>query len=73
MNEGIVTQKQVDQLSTLYSNEMDSKDKKSFSETRKKIEENIDMHRENLTYMDLEYININRMLHIVWEFWRNNR
>lgn len=23
-----------------------------------------------MTYLDPEYININRLLHIVWEFWR---
>ena len=73
IKEGIVTQPQIDKISTLYTHQMTGEDKATFSEARKKIEENIDLHRENLTYMDQEYININRLLHIVWEFWRQNR
>ena len=28
------------------------------------------MHRENLTYLDPEFINIQRLLQIVWDYWR---
>jgi len=46
----------------------EAKDK--FSETRKQIEENIDLYREDLTFLDPYSIQINRLLHIVWEFWK---
>jgi hypothetical protein len=29
------------------------------------------MHRENLTYLDPEFINIQRLLQIVWDYWRS--
>jgi len=73
IRDGIVTQPQIDKISTHYTYNMTNEDKSSFQEARKKIEENIDLHRENLTYMDQEFININRLLHTVWEFWRQNR
>ena len=50
---------------------MITEEKNKFSDIRKQIEENIDMYRENITYLDPDYININRLLQIVWEFWRN--
>jgi hypothetical protein len=28
------------------------------------------MYRDNLTYIDQEYINIQRLLQIVWDYWR---
>jgi hypothetical protein len=73
IQEGVVTQAQIEKISTLFSHRLTSEDRAAFSETRRKIEENIDLHRENLTYMDAEYLNINRLLHVVWEFWRSNR
>jgi hypothetical protein len=73
VSQGIVTQAQIDELATLYSNDMTTDQKKKFQEARKKVEDNIDVHRENVTYMDQSCININKLLTIVWEFWKNNR
>jgi hypothetical protein len=73
IRDGVVTQPQIDKISTLYTHQMTSEAKSTFSEARRKIEENIDLHRENLTYMDQEFSSLNRLLHIVWEFWRQNR
>ena len=73
IRDGIVTKSQIDEIQTPYTNDISTESKKQFLEARKSIEQNIDTYRENLTYMDLEYINIKRLLDIVWEFWRNNR
>jgi len=70
VSEGVVTEDQIEGISILYTNSLTLEEKTKFAETRKQIEENIDLYRENMTYLDPEYININRLLHIVWEFWR---
>ena len=67
---GVVTQNQIQEISIPYKKSMTTEEKNKFAENRKQIEENIDMYRENITYLDPDYININRLLHIVWEFWR---
>ena len=68
---GVVTQKQIEEISIGYSKDLTQEQKDTFSENRKQIEENIDMHRENLTYLDPDYINIQRLLQIVWDYWRS--
>lgn len=30
---------------------------------------NFDLYRENLTYMDIEFINIKKLMDISWNFW----
>ena len=67
---GVVTQEQIQEISIPYRKSMTTEEKNKFAENRKQIEENIDRYRENLTYLDGDYININRLLQIVWEFWR---
>ena len=68
---GVVTQKQIEEISIGYSKYLTQEQKDTFAENRKQIEENIDMHRENLTYLDPDYINIQRLLQIVWDYWRS--
>jgi hypothetical protein len=70
VREGVVTKNQVDGISILYTSGLPLQEKAEFADKRKQIEENIDLYRENMTYLDPEYININRLLHIVWEYWR---
>ena len=68
---GVVTQSQIEEISVGYSKDLTQDQKDTFAENRKQIEENIDMHRENLTYLDPDYINIQRLLQIVWDYWRS--
>ena len=67
---GVVTGEQIKQISINYHKDLKSSDKELFQQNRKQIEENIDMYRDNLTYIDQEYINIQRFLQIVWDYWR---
>lgn len=68
-----MNQAQIDQIFVSYTNEMTQKQKDSFLKTRKRVEQNIDLYREDLTYMELDFMNIKKMLDIVWECWRNYR
>jgi len=70
INLGVVTSEQIKEISITYSQDISIEDKEKFGDNRKQIEENIDMHRENLTYLDQDYINIQRLLQIVWDFWK---
>ena len=65
-----MTSEQIKEISITYSQDISIEDKEKFGDNRKQIEENIDMHRENLTYLDQDYINIQRLLQIVWDFWK---
>ena len=70
IEQGIVTQKQIDIISKLYTHKMTTEEKDDFAANRKQIEENIDLYRENLTYLDQDYIKINRLLQLALEYWR---
>jgi hypothetical protein len=54
----VVTINQINEISIGYTKDLTQEQKDKFAENRKQIEENIDMHRENLTYLDPEFINI---------------
>lgn len=68
-----MTRDQLQKISTLFTSNLSPDVKASFQEARKQIEENIDYYRENLTFIDQDYLNINRLLQIVWDYWRSNR
>lgn len=70
IQQGIVTQKQIEIISKLYTHKMTTEEKEDFAANRKQIEENIDLYRENLTYLDQDYIKINRLLQVALEYWR---
>jgi hypothetical protein len=54
-----------------YRKDITAEEKTKFASLRKQIEENIDVYRENITFMDPDYISVNRLLQTVWEYWRN--
>lgn len=70
IEKGVITAEQIKQISINFKQDQTAADKEVFHTNRKQIEENIDMYRDNLTYIDQEYINIQRLLQIVWEYWR---
>lgn len=65
-----MTAKQIELVSMPYQRGLTQEEKDKFSDTRKQIEENIDLYREDLTFLDPYSIQISRLLHIVWEYWK---
>jgi hypothetical protein len=46
-------------------------EKEKFEKNRRSVEENLDLYRENLTYIDMEYASINRFRNHIWDYWRS--
>jgi len=70
---GVISQEQYEQLQVDFKKDISIIEKDKFDRNRRAIEDNLDLYRENLTFLNNEQHHINRFMSVIHEQWKARR